>query len=733
MSSNNISKKQSMGVGVGLEKILLARHHDPFTVLGILRGKKNLNMRVYRPFADQVWVLDGDHKIAMEQIPGTGFFEVEFNELRWQRHPTLIEKAAQKEQEFVDPYTFLPQLDEAWLHQFHAQECFTAHNVLGAQPWCCDDVDGVLFSVWAPNAERVSVVCNLNHWDGRVHAMRSRGSSGVWELFIPGFPSGELYKFEIRNRDTGEIQIKSDPYGRYFELRPNTASEFHYVEEFNWQDDLWMQKRARADWLHEPTSIYEVHLGSWKRNEQGDYLSYRDLAHQLVSYVKELGFTHIELLPVTEFPYDGSWGYQVTGYFAPTSRFGDINDFKYFIDYCHRHGIGVLLDWVPAHFPKDAHGLARFDGTCLYEHEDPQRGEHKDWGTLIFNYGRNEVRNFLYSSAYFWLEHFHIDGLRVDAVASMLYLDYSREEGEWTPNQFGGNENLDAIHFIRRVNEKIHQDFPGALMMAEESTAWPQVSRPVYLGGLGFSMKWNMGWMNDSLQYFTQDPIHRKYHHDKLTFSLLYAFSENFVLPLSHDEVVHGKRSLLEKMPGDGWQQFANLRLLFTYLFTHPGKKLLFMGGEFGQGREWCHDQSLDWHLLEHDWQKGVQSLVRDLNHLYQSCKALYFYDFDHHGFEWIDCHDNSQSVVSYVRKSGHELVVVVLNFTPMVRENYRIGVPEEGIYAEILNSDSVFYGGSNVSNGVEISTDAITAMGHEASIEITLPPLAGLVLQKKG
>lgn len=712
-----------------VRRILNARHHDPFVVLGMHGEGNSAALTVFRPHADSVWITHDGQCTQLKQIGESGLFTIEGGADRWGKHPLMMERIGNTETRFIDPYTFWPQLPEQWLHQFHQQECFDAHHVLGARRWKVDDITGTRFVVWAPNAERVSVVGDFNQWDGRMHPMRSRGHSGVWELFIPGFEAGALYKFEIRNRQSGAVVIKSDPYARFFEVRPNSASRYCDPEVYQWQDDLWLQKRAKADWLHNPHSIYEVHLGSWRRQENGDFLDYRELARQLVSYVKAMGFTHIELLPITEFPYDGSWGYQVTGFFAPTSRFGTINDFKYFVDHCHCNGIGVILDWVPAHFPKDAHGLARFDGSCLYEHDDPQRGEHKDWGTLIFNYGRNEVRNFLFSSACFWLEEFHIDGLRVDAVASMLYLDYSREPGQWSPNQYGGNENLDAIHFIRRLNEKVHQQFPGVLMMAEESTAWPQVSRPVYLGGLGFSMKWNMGWMNDTLRYISLDPIHRTYHHEHLTFSLLYAFSENFVLPLSHDEVVHGKRSLLEKMPGDGWQQFANLRLLFTYMFTHPGKKLLFMGGEFGQGREWCHDRALDWHVLENQWQRGVQAVVRDLNALYQGIAALHRFDFEDRGFEWIDCHDSSQSVISYLRKSGDDYVIVILNFTPVVREHYRIGVPQLGLYQERFNSDSVFYGGSNVSNGIEIPADDIPYMNQAYSISITLPPLAGIVL----
>lgn len=714
-----------------LQRVADARHHDPFTVLGVHPDAGQWRLTVFRPFAEKMWVTTSTGRTELERVEGTAFFTLVGERTQWGQHPQLVEFNGAEECAFVDPYSFWPQLTEDALHQFHAGECFTAHELLGARQHCADGVDGILFAVWAPNAERVSVVGDFNRWDGRVHAMRTRGQSGVWELFIPGLAAHSLYKFELRQRGSGQILLKSDPYGRSFQMRPETASVIAPGSDYAWQDDLWMRRRRSHDWLHQPMSVYEVHLGSWKRHANGDYFSYRDLAEQLVPYVKEMGFTHIELLPMTEYPYDGSWGYQVTGYFAPSSRFGSIDDFKYFVDCCHRHGIGVLLDWVPAHFPKDAHGLARFDGTPLYEHEDPRRGEHKDWGTLIFNYGRNEVRNFLFSSAYFWLQEFHIDGLRVDAVASMLYLDYSREPGEWTPNQYGGNENLDAIHFIRRTNEVVHQAFPGVLMVAEESTAWPQVSRPVYLGGLGFSMKWNMGWMNDTLSYFSQDPVHRQYHHDKLTFSLLYAFSENFVLPLSHDEVVHGKRSLLEKMPGDGWQKFANLRLLFTYLYTHPGKKLLFMGGEFGQGIEWNHDQSLDWHLLEHDLQRGVQSAVRDLNQLYLQRSPLHQWDFDWRGFEWVDCHDHSQSIVSFLRKSAEGYLLVVLNFTPVVREHYRIGVPEAGTYAECFNSDSEYYGGSNVSNGTAIQSQPLEAMGRRHSVVLTLPPLAGIVLQK--
>ena len=591
-----------------------------------------------------------------------------------------------------------------------------------------DGIDGILFATWAPNAERVSVVGDFNEWDGRRHPMRIRGGSGVWELFIPEMPAGTLYKFEIRNRQYGTVLLKTDPYGQRFELRPNTASIAVPKNTYVWHDEEWLEARKNNAWLHTPLSIYEVHLNSWRRDNEGGFLSYRELAEQLVDYAKANYFTHIELLPITEHPLDASWGYQTTGYFAPTSRFGTPDDFRFFVDYCHGHGIGVILDWVPAHFPKDAHGLANFDGTPLYEHEDPRLGEHRDWGTLIYNYGRNEVKNFLIASAMFWLEEFHLDGLRVDAVASMLYLDYSRNPGEWVPNKYGGNENLEAIAFLRELNTVTHQQQPGTLIMAEESTAWPQVTRPTWTGGLGFSMKWNMGWMHDTLQYMSKDPIHRHYHHDQLTFGLLYAFTENFVLPFSHDEVVHGKGSMLSKMPGDEWRRFANLRVLYTLMFTYPGKKLLFMGCEFAQGSEWNHAQALDWYVLDFPLHQGVQKLVADLNRLYRETPCLHGLDFDPKGFEWVDCHDAPQSVLSYLRRYGDEFALVVLNLTPVPRPNYRIGVPESGTYVEIFNSDSEYYGGSNTGNAVLESEDK-EWMGRPYSLNMVLPPLGGVVL----
>ena len=574
------------------------------------------------------------------------------------------------------------------------------------------------------------MIGDFNGWDGRCHPMRVRGASGVWELFIPELAPGELYKFEIRHRASGAVLTKTDPYGRAFELRPGTAAKIVPPVDYPWGDDAWLAERRQAPWQHRPMSIYEVHLSSWQRRADGGFLSYDELADRLVPYVSEQGFTHVELLPITEHPLDASWGYQTTGYFAPTSRFGDPDGFRRFVDRCHQAGIGVILDWAPAHFPRDAFALAHFDGSPLYEHEDPRRGEHRDWGTLIFNYGRNEVKNFLIASAVYWLEEFHLDGLRVDAVASMLYLDYSREPGDWVPNIYGGNENLEAIDFLRELNQVAQGQHPGALMIAEESTAWPQVTRPPWVGGLGFAMKWNMGWMHDTLLYMSKDPVHRHYHHDQLTFGLLYAFTENFVLPFSHDEVVHGKASMLHKMPGDEWQQFANLRLLYAYQWTYPGKKLLFMGSEWGQRGEWNFDAELEWSALDYPPHRGVQSLVADLNRLYREQPALHAHEFEAEGFAWIDCHDADQSVISYRRRAGDEEVIVVLNFTPMVRQGYRLGVPAAGWYEVLLNSDSEFYGGSNTGLPGAMSRD-LPWMGLPCSIELTLPPLGALVLKR--
>lgn len=596
-------------------------------------------------------------------------------------------------------------------------------------------IKGVHFAVWAPNAKRVSVIGDFNHWDGKKHPMKLLGDSGIWEIFIPGLDEGELYKFEVKSKYKGYKEQKADPFAFYFEVRPKSAAIVYNIEnKHKWQDDEWLEMREKKDWFRSPASIYEVHLGSWMRipEQNNRFLTYRELADRLIPHVKMLGFTHIELLPISEHPFDASWGYQVIGYFAPTSRFGRPEDFMYFIDKCHQNGIGVIIDWVPAHFPKDAHGLGFFDGTCLYEHEDPKKGEHKEWGTLVFNYGRREVVNYLISNALFWLEKYHIDGLRVDAVASMIYLDYARESGEWIPNIYGGNENLEAVDFLKKFNEVVHQYHPGVLTIAEESTAWPAVSRPTYLGGLGFSMKWNMGWMHDTLLYFSKEPVHRKYHTNNLTFSMLYAFTENFILPFSHDEVVHGKRSMLDKMPGDMWQKFANQRALYGYMYGHPGKKLLFMGSEIGQWREWDFDGSLDWHLLEYEPHQKLQRFISDLNHLYKTEPALYEVDFDWHGFQWIDCSDSDSSVISFIRraKNNDDFLVFVFNFTPVPRFGYRIAVPQGGFYREVLNSDSEIYWGGNIGNSGGVHAENISSHNRPYSLNLILPPLSVLVFK---
>jgi 1,4-alpha-glucan branching enzyme len=712
-----------------LIRIIEAKHHDPFSVLGRHTNKDKNVIRAFLPYAETVSI--GEKGPAMQRIPSSDLFEY---------YPTANIEIADHYQLFwtdkdghnhldIDPYTFGPVLSEFDQHLFGEGRHWHIYQKLGGHLHTMDGVEGVYFSVWAPNAQRVSIIGDFNRWDGRSHPMRNLGGCGIWELFVPGLEVGCLYKFEIRNHHTGQVLVKTDPYGQQFEFRPQTAAIIVQEDAYKWEDSVWMEKRPSHDWLHQPMSIYEVHLGSWQRDSRGNFLNYRELASKLVDYVKTLGFTHIELLPITEHPLDLSWGYQTTGYFAPTSRHGTPDDFRYFVDHCHQNGIGVILDWVPAHFPKDSFALGRFDGTPLYEHEDPRKGEHRDWGTLIYNYSRNEVKNFLLSSAFFWLEEFHLDGLRVDAVASMLYLDYSREENDWIPNMYGGNENLEAIDFLRQMNAVTHEQHPGTVIMAEESTSWPQVTRPTWTGGLGFSMKWNMGWMHDILHYMQEQPVHRSYHHDSLTFGLLYAFTENFVLPFSHDEVVHGKGSLLNKMPGDEWQRFANLRLLYTLMFTYPGKKLLFMGCEFAQGTEWSVNRDLDWYVLDYAHHRGVQTLVKDLNHLYQNHSALYQYDFDHQGFEWIDCHDYQQSIISYRRKSASEDLIVILNFTPVPRENYRIGVPREGIYHEVFNSDSEYYDGSNLGNG-HVHSEPQPWMNMSHSITVTLPPLAGIILK---
>ncbi len=715
-------------INVDLIKIMEARHHDPFSVLGGHPVDGQLKISVYMPYAESVRL--SDTNIALERVAGTDFFVASLNPDVLPKHYKLawIDKNGDPHENY-DPYNFDAQMPEFDQHLFGEGKHWHIYQKLGGHLHSIDGIEGVLFAVWAPNAGRISVVGDFNHWDGRCNPMRSLGGSGIWELFIPGLTIGCLYKFEILNRYSNQILLKSDPYGQQFEFRPNTSSIIVKEKDYDWQDQQWLAQRISADWLHTPMSIYEVHLGSWRRDHCGNFLTYRDLAVELVEYVKNMGFTHIELLPITEHPFDGSWGYQTTGYFAPTSRHGTPDDFRFFVDTCHQNNIGVILDWVPAHFPKDTFALANFDGSALYEHEDPRKGEHRDWGTLIYNYGRNEVKNFLLASAMFWLEEFHIDGLRVDAVASMLYLDYSREANDWIPNIYGGNENLEAIDFLRELNTATHAQHPGTVIMAEESTSWPQVTKPTWTGGLGFSMKWNMGWMHDVLSYMSEEPIHRQYHHDQLTFGMLYAFSENFTLPFSHDEVVHGKGSLVSKMPGDMWQRFANLRLLYTFMYTYPGKKLLFMGCEFGQGTEWSANRALDWYVLDYSHHRGVQALVKDLNHVYKSHPALFTHDFEHQGFEWIDCHDVQQSIISYQRKCDLENLIVILNFTPVPRHNYRIGVAEAGVYQEIFNSDSEYYFGSNTGNGTVVS-ESTPWMNHPHSINLTLPPLAGIIFK---
>jgi len=710
------------------ERLLAGRLHDPRRVLGAhpLGGGETL-VRVLLPHAAQAELVEP--AAPLERIGGSALFQ-------W-RGPSAALPARYRirwrddrgeVREHYDPYCFPPLIDWAELERFGRGFYERAYRTLGAHLDECDGVRGVRFAVWAPNAERVSVIGEFNRWDGRCHPLAVRGGTGVWELFVPGLDAGALYKYEIRHRETGALRIKADPFGERFEHRPATAAIVAGPSRHEWRDAGWLAERARRDWLHAPMSIYEVHLGSWRRAPDGRFLGYRELAEQLGAYVEDLGFTHVELLPITEHPLDDSWGYQCTGYFAPTSRHGEPDDLRAFVDALHARGIGVLLDWVPGHFPKDDHALARFDGSPLFEYADRRRGEHPDWDTLVFDYGRNEVQSFLVSSAVYWLDEFHFDGLRVDAVASMLYLDYSRRDGEWLPNAYGGRENLEAIAFLKRLNETTHAVCPGTVTIAEESTAWPMVSRPTYVGGLGFTFKWNMGWMHDTLAYVAHDSVHRKFHHDLLTFGPIYAFTENFVLPLSHDEVVHGKRSLVGKMPGDEWQRFANLRLLLTYQWTYPGKKLLFMGGELGQPWEWSHAGPLPWELADRPPHAGVRALVRDLNRCYRTLPALHAADHDADGFAWLSWTDHENSVLSYVRRHGDGHALVLLNFTPVPRERYRVGAPAAGRYRVVLNSDSEFYGGSNV--GVaEVETEPVACMGYAQSIVLTLPPLGGLIL----
>jgi 1,4-alpha-glucan branching enzyme len=715
------------------ERARLARgeHHDPHAILGAHATAEGAVVRAYHPDASEVRLVRPGADPEPMQPLGDGLWgtllpgvmpPVEYR-LRfafpdgndWERD---------------DPYRFLPTLGELDLHLIHEGSHERLWDVLGAHPRTVQGTTGVSFAVWAPNARSVRIVGDFDRWDGRLFPMRSLGAAGVWELFVPGIGPGELYKYEIIGRD-GQLRLKADPLAFSMQVRPETASRVWDLETDYWTDDAWMAERAARDPYRSAMATYEVHLGSWMRNDDGTWLGYRQAGERLVEHCRRFGFTHVELLPVAEHPFDGSWGYQVTGYYAPTARFGSPEDFRHMVNTLHNAGIGVIVDWVPAHFPTDDFALRRFDGTPLYEHPDPQRGEHPDWGTLIFDFGRPEVRNFLVANALFWLDQYHVDGLRVDAVASMLYLDYSRKAGEWKPNQYGGNENLDAIAFLREMNEKVYGRYPGAITVAEESTAFPGVSRPVYLGGLGFGFKWDMGWMHDTLAYFHEDPIHRRYHHDKLTFRGLYLNTEHFVLPLSHDEVVHGKGSLLNKMPGDEWQKFANLRCLFAEMYTQPGKKLLFMGSELAPWEEWNHDRPLPWGSADEGIRAGFGRFMADLGRLYRATPALWAADDEPESFAWIDASDVESSVYSYIRRAGDEQAVVIMNMTPVVRHDYRLGLPAAGHWIEALNTDSEHYGGSNVGNLGGVTAGEPGWHGQPASAALTLPPLSVLVLRR--
>jgi len=723
-------------------KVIKGEHNDPFNVLGIHpvvmedSNGKSFAIRVYNPSAGSISVIDTEtgKRYEMEKLHDNGFYEVIiYDKDDIFTYRLEVTDYAGNTYEIYDPYSFLPVLTDFDLHLFNEGNHHKAFEKLGAHLRKINGIEGVHFAVWAPCAIRVSVVGPFNQWDGRRHQMRCLGCSGVWEIFIPGMTRGDMYKYEIKTHH-GEIYVKSDPYAFYSELRPGTASVVYDIDDYRWNDRSWIEERDSSNIFEKPVSIYEVHLGSWARvpEEEHRFLTYRELADRLVSYVSEMGYTHIELLPVAEHPFDGSWGYQLTGYYSVTSRYGKPEDFMYLVDKCHQNGIGVIMDWVPAHFPKDGHGLARFDGTALYEHYDVKQGEHPDWGTHIFNFGRHEVRNFLVSNAVFWFEKYHIDGLRVDAVASMLYLDYGKKDGEWIPNEWGGKENVHAIEFMRQLNSTVYQYFPGVMMVAEESTSWALVTKPPYAGGLGFAFKWNMGWMNDFLRYVSMDPVYRKFHQNLITFSMMYAFSENFILVLSHDEVVHGKCSMINKMPGDYWQKFAGLRATYGFMYGHPGKKLMFMGGEFGQFIEWDYKRSLDWHLLDYDMHQKLQRYLKDLNRLYKKEKALYEVDFSFEGFEWIDCNDSDRSIVSFLRKGKdwHDMLIFVCNFTPVVYDEYRVGAPFDTYYREVSNSDSEIYGGSNIGNLGKLHAEQYSVHGRPYSLKLRIPPFGVLVLK---
>ncbi|GHE44340.1 1,4-alpha-glucan branching enzyme GlgB [Streptosporangium violaceochromogenes] len=714
-----------MNAELDLERLAGGAHHDPHSILGAHPGPQGVTVRTLRPLARKVQVLVDGTTFDMEHL-AHGVFAATLPGLdKVPDYRLRVVYEGSEPYETADPYRHWPTLGEVDLHLIGEGRHERLWEVLGARVMRHEDVEGTAFAVWAPNARGVRVIGDFNHWDGTAHPMRSLGRSGVWELFVPGLGEGERYKFDVLGVD-GVRRAKADPMARRTEVPPATASVIE-KSSYEWRDGEWMRRRAERTALNEPMSVYEVHLGSWRPG-----LSYRELAVELVDYVVDMGFTHVEFLPVAEHPFGGSWGYQVTSYYAPTSRFGDPDDFRHLVDRLHQAGVGVLVDWVPAHFPMDDWALARFDGTPLYEHADPSRGEHPDWGTYVFDFGRREVRNFLVANALFWLREFHVDGLRVDAVASMLYLDYSRREGEWTPNEYGGRENLDAVEFLKEMNAVCYRDRPGVVTVAEESTAWPGVSRPVHLGGLGFGFKWNMGWMHDTLAYLGHEPVFRQYHHHQMTFSLMYAYSENFVLPLSHDEVVHGKGSLLGKMPGDEWQRFANLRALFAFMWAHPGKQLLFMGGEFGQGSEWSESRGLDWWVLDFDGHKGVQRLVRDLNRIYRATPALWTLDSSPEGFAWIDADDATGNVFSFLRYAPDgSAVACVANFSGAPHEDYVLGLPSGGSWEEVLNTDAYEYAGSGVGNLGAVEAVKEPRHGLPYSARLRVPPLGALWLRR--
>lgn len=719
--------------------IVNGEHSDPHTVLGMHEmeedGRKAVVVRAFLPHAAGITVIDYANKrkkYPMERLHADGFFEVTIADREeWFRYQLEYTDADGNTWRSYDPYSFSPTLSEFDRHLFGAGTHYEIYEKMGGRLMTHEGARGAAFSVWAPNAKAVSVIGDFNNWDARRSPMRRLGESGIWELFLPAAAEGDKYKFHVTQCD-GRVVDKTDPYGVYAEVRPNNASVLYPLKRYKWKDRRWMTARRKYDFRAAPMNIYEVHPGSWKRAEGNRFLSYTELAEQLIPYVKEMGYTHIEMLPVEEHPFDGSWGYQVTGYYAPTSRYGSPDEFKQFVDACHQNGISVILDWVPAHFPKDDFALARFDGTALYEYQDPRLGEHIQWGTYIFNYGRKEVANFLLANALYWMDIFHIDGLRVDAVASLLRLDFCKEEGQWLPNVYGGSENLEAIEFLKHMNSVIAEREPGALMIAEDSTAWPGVTKKVEEGGLGFSLKWNMGWMNDFLSYIKLDPIYRKYHQNKLTFGMAYHYAENFVLVLSHDEVVHTKSSMIGKMPGDVWQSFANLRLSYGFMMGHPGKKLLFMGGEFAQYSEWSEARSLDWHLLQYADHQEMQAYVKELNHLYAEEPAFWAEDFDPNGFQWIECDDAESSIVSFVRRSQEKELVFLCNFTPVVHRGFSLGVPQEGVYHERLNSDAARFGGSDVINAVPLQSRAEPAGRCPFRVELDVPPLGMVILERE-